>query len=162
MGRRPRVERTPEEKWQIVQEGLRTGTSQRRAGGMALHRHYYIDGKTKRRQERRQRLGGEALLRAKPTKDQRIRQLERTLGRKSLEIGNPKKTSWGSELRCGSFPGARDGDARLHSHVGSGNSGHQPVESLLPEAATRQPCRSAVRPADRHGVRENLPMDIAA
>jgi len=25
MGRRPRVERTPEEKWEIVQEGIKSG-----------------------------------------------------------------------------------------------------------------------------------------
>ena len=49
MGRRPRVDRSPEEKWQIVQEGISAAA-----------------GETE--------------------KDQRTRQLERTLGRKSLEI----------------------------------------------------------------------------
>ena len=40
----------------------------------------------KRNRELRQRLGGEALPRRETEKDHRIRQLERTLGRKSLEI----------------------------------------------------------------------------
>jgi hypothetical protein len=40
----------------------------------------------KPRVEQRQRLGGEALPPRRPRKDHRIRQLERTLGRKSLEI----------------------------------------------------------------------------
>lgn len=33
---------------------------------MAIHRHCYIDGRTKRSWEQRQRLGGNALPRAKP------------------------------------------------------------------------------------------------
>jgi hypothetical protein len=45
MGRRPRVDRTPEEKWQIVQEGIKSGNV-----------------------SERQRLGGEALPRPKPRK----------------------------------------------------------------------------------------------
>jgi hypothetical protein len=49
------------------------------------------------------------------------------------------KTLWGSELWCGSLPGAGDGDAGLHGHAGGGNVGHQPVESVLPEMAARQP-----------------------
>jgi hypothetical protein len=52
-GRKPRVDRTPEEKRQIVQEGM---------------------------------LGGKSAAGAESEKDRRIRQPERTLGRKSLEI----------------------------------------------------------------------------
>jgi len=53
MGRKPRVDRTPEEKRQIVQAGM---------------------------------LGGKSAAGAESEKDRRIRQPERTLGRKSLEI----------------------------------------------------------------------------
>jgi len=53
MGRKPRVDRTPEEKRQIVQEGM---------------------------------VGGKSAAGAESEKDRRIRQPERTLGRKSLEI----------------------------------------------------------------------------
>ncbi|HWH56169.1 MAG TPA: hypothetical protein VN682_00995 [Terriglobales bacterium] len=40
----------------------------------------------KQKKERRQRLGGEALPPPKPRKTAASKQLERTLGRKSLEI----------------------------------------------------------------------------
>jgi hypothetical protein len=40
----------------------------------------------KRNKERRQRLGGKSAAAAETEKDRRIRQLERTLGRKALEI----------------------------------------------------------------------------
>ena len=33
MGRKPRVDRSPEEKWQIVQEGLKSGNVSESAGG---------------------------------------------------------------------------------------------------------------------------------
>jgi hypothetical protein len=35
MGRKPRVDRSPEEKWQIVQEGMKAGMSRKRVGVMA-------------------------------------------------------------------------------------------------------------------------------
>jgi hypothetical protein len=65
MGRKPRVGRSPEEKWQIVQEGIKSGKSQRRVITGSL-RFCSISGRMKRNRERRQRLGGEALPRRKP------------------------------------------------------------------------------------------------
>ena len=65
MGRKPRVDRSPEEKWQIVQEGIKSGNVSETCR-LALHYRRYIDGRTRRRRERRQRLGGKALRRAKP------------------------------------------------------------------------------------------------
>src|SRR5207253_813517 len=53
----------------------------------------------------------------------------------------------------GSFPGARDVDAGLRSHAGSGDAGDQPVESVLPEEAARQPCRPNLRRTDRDRMR---------
>ena len=53
---------------------------------MALRRHCYIDGGMKRRQGAKAALGGKSAAAGETEKDQRIRQLERTLGRKSLEI----------------------------------------------------------------------------
>ena len=67
MGRKPRVDRTPEEKWQIVQEGIKSGNVSETC---RRHRHCSescsIDGRMKRSREQRQRLGGEALPRPKP------------------------------------------------------------------------------------------------
>ena len=66
MGRKPRVDRSPEEKWQIVQEGIKSGNVSetcRRHGSLRI---CSIAGRMKRNRERRQRLGGEALPRRKP------------------------------------------------------------------------------------------------
>ena len=75
MSRKPRVDRSPEEKWQILQEGLKSGNISEtcRRHGIAANLFY--------------RWKDEAEQGAAETeKDRRIRQLERTLGRKSLEI----------------------------------------------------------------------------
>jgi hypothetical protein len=67
MGRKPRVDRSPEEKWQIVQEGIKTEnvseTCRRVTGSLRI---CSIAGRMKRNRERRQSLGGKALPRRKP------------------------------------------------------------------------------------------------
>ena len=67
MGRKPRVDRTPEEKWQIVQEGIKSGNVSEtcRRHGIAP-RICSIAGEMKPSKERRQRLGGKALPAPKP------------------------------------------------------------------------------------------------
>ena len=66
MGRRPRVDRPPEEKWQIEQEGIKSGNVSGTCRRHGISPSLLIDGGSKRRREQRQRLGGKALLRAKP------------------------------------------------------------------------------------------------
>ena len=61
MGRRPRIDRIPEEKRQIVQEGIKGGMEGRSGGGSK--------GSAK----------GESAATGETENDQRIRQLERTL-----------------------------------------------------------------------------------
>jgi len=68
MGRKPRVDQSPEEKWQIVQKASRVGTSRRRVGVTESLRICSIAGRMKRNREQRQRLGGEALPPRKPRK----------------------------------------------------------------------------------------------
>ncbi len=43
MGRKPRVDRSPEEKWQIVQEGIKSGnvSEKCRRHGIAMHTNDY-------------------------------------------------------------------------------------------------------------------------
>jgi transposase-like protein len=81
-------------------------------------------------------LGGKSAAAAETEKDQRIRQLERTLGRKSLEIEILKKRRGG--VSCGevSLPGAGVGEARPHGHAGGHDLAHQPVQPVLPKEAT--------------------------
>ena len=61
MGRKPRVDRTPEEKWQIVQEGLKSGNVSETCRRHGIAQTLYYRWKMKRNREQRQRLGGKAL-----------------------------------------------------------------------------------------------------
>ena len=65
MGRRPRVDRTPEEKWQIVQEGIKSGNVSEtcRRHGISPSLLYRWRDEAEAGAER---LGGKALPRAKP------------------------------------------------------------------------------------------------
>ena len=137
MGRKPRVDRSPEEKWQIVQEGIKSGNVSETCRRHGVAPNLFYRWKDEAEQGAKAALGGRSAAAAETEKDHRIRQLERTLGRKSLEIEILKNVV-GSELWCGSLPGTRDDDAGLHGHAGGGDVGHQPVESVLPEAAARQ------------------------
>ena len=86
MGRKPRVDLTPEEKWQMVQEGKKSGnvseTCRRHGSAQTLYYRWEDEAE----QGAKAALGGKSAAAAESEKDRRIRQLERTLGRKSLEI----------------------------------------------------------------------------
>ena len=83
MGRKARVDRSPEEKWQIVQERMKSGNLSEtcRRHGVALNLFYRW--KDEAEQGAKAALGGRSAAAAKTEKDHRIRQLERTLGRKA-------------------------------------------------------------------------------
>ena len=86
MGRKPQVDRTPEEKWQIIQEGIKSGNVSEtcRRHGIAPNR--LCRWKDEAEAGAKAALGGRSAAAAETEKDHRIRQLHRTLGRKSLEI----------------------------------------------------------------------------
>jgi len=86
MGRKPRVDRTPEEKWQIVQEGMKNGNLSETCRRYQIAPNLYYRWKDEAEQGAKAALGGKSAAAAESEKDRRIRQLERTLGRKSLEI----------------------------------------------------------------------------
>jgi len=90
MGRRPRVDRSPEEKWQIVQEGIKSGnvseTCRRHGISPSLLYRWRDEAEAGAKAGAKAALGGKSAAAGETEKDQRIRQLERTLGRKSLEI----------------------------------------------------------------------------
>jgi len=85
MGRRPRVDRTPEEKWQIVQEALKNGNVSETCRRHGISPSLLYRWRDEAEAGAKAALGGKSAA-AETEKDQRIRQLERTLGRKSLEI----------------------------------------------------------------------------
>jgi len=86
MGRKPRVDRSPEEKWQIVQEGMKSGNISETCRRHEIAPNLYYRWKDEAEQGAKAGLGGKSAAAAETEKDRRIRQLERTLGRKSLEI----------------------------------------------------------------------------
>jgi transposase-like protein len=137
MSGKPRVDRTPEEKWQIVQEGMKSGNVSEtcRRHGIAPTRFYRW--KEEAEQGAKAALGGRSAAAAETEKDRRIRQLERTLGRKSLETKILKNVV-GSELRRGTLPGARNGERGLRGDVGCSDARDQPVQLVLPKQSTRQ------------------------
>jgi len=86
MGRRPRVHRTPEEKWPIVQEGIRSGNVSETCRRHGISPSLLYRWRDEAEEGAKAALGGRSADAAETEKDRRIRQLERTLGRKSLEI----------------------------------------------------------------------------
>ena len=86
MGRKPRVQRTPEEKWEIVQEGIKCGNVSETCRRYSIAPNLFYRWKDEAEQGAKAALGGRSAAAADTEKDRRIRQLERTLGRKSLEI----------------------------------------------------------------------------
>jgi transposase len=86
MGRKPRVDRTPEEKWQIVQEGIKSGNVSETCRRHGVVPNLFYRWKDEAEQGAKAALGGRSAAAAETEKDHRIRQLERTLGRKALEI----------------------------------------------------------------------------
>jgi transposase len=86
MGRRPRVDRSPEEKWQVVQEGIKSGNVSETCRRYEISPTLFYRWKDEAEQGATAALGGRSAAAAETEKDRRIRQLERTLGRKSLEI----------------------------------------------------------------------------
>jgi transposase-like protein len=99
MGRKPRVDRSPEEKWQIVQEGMKSGNVSETCRRYQIARNLFYRWKDEAEQGAKAALGGRSAAAAETEKDRRIRQLERTLGRKSLEIEILKNVVGG--VSCG-------------------------------------------------------------
>jgi len=86
MGRKERVQRTAEEKWEIVQEGIKSGNVSETCRRYSIAPNLFYRWKDEAEQGAKAALGGRSAAAAETEKDRRIRQLERTLGRKSLEI----------------------------------------------------------------------------
>jgi hypothetical protein len=97
-GQERSVDPSPEEKWQNIQEGL----ERKRLGDVPPSR-FAANLFYRRKDEAKQSEGSawKSAATAETEKDNRIRQLERTLGRKSLEI-EILNTSLG--VSCGAVP----------------------------------------------------------
>src|SRR6266852_3191133 len=124
MGRKARVDRSPEEKWQIVQEGIKSGNVSETCRRHGIAPNLFYRWKDEAEQGAKAALGGRSAAAAETEKDHRIRQLERTLG----------------------------GDGFLHVPSRRGNVGHHTIVSVLQESATRGPSGPALRRTDRCGL----------
>jgi transposase-like protein len=88
MSRKPRVDRSPEEKWQIIQEGIKSGNVSETCRRHSIAPNLFYRWKDEAEQGAKAALGGRSAAAVETEKDHRIRQLERTLGRKSeIEAG---------------------------------------------------------------------------
>lgn len=87
MSRKQQVKRSAEEKWEIVQEGLKSGNVAETCRRYGIAPNLYYRWKDEAEQGAKAALGGRSAA-ERPDAEQvkRIRQLERTLGRKQLEI----------------------------------------------------------------------------
>jgi transposase-like protein len=86
MGRKLRVDRSPEEKWQVAQEGIKGGNVSETCRRHGIAPNFYYRWKDEAEQGAKAALGGRGAAAAETEKDHRIRQLERTLARKTLSV----------------------------------------------------------------------------
>jgi transposase-like protein len=86
MARRARVDRSPEQKLEIVLEGMKSGNISETCRRYQIAANLYYRWKDEALQGATAALGGRSAAAAENEKDRRIRQLERSLGRKALEI----------------------------------------------------------------------------
>ncbi len=86
MGRRARADRSPEQKLEIVLEGMKSGNISETCRRYQIAANLYYRWKDEALQGATSALGGRSAAAVENEKDRRIRQLERSLGRKALEI----------------------------------------------------------------------------
>ncbi len=86
MTRKARVQRSVEEKWEIVWEGLRSGNIAETCRRYGIAPNLYYCWKDEAELGARTALGGKRAAATETERERRIRQLERSLGRKTLEV----------------------------------------------------------------------------
>jgi transposase len=87
MGRKAQVKRTPEEKWEILQEGLRSGNISETCRKHGIAANLWYRWKDEAEQGAKTALGGRSAAGGVDEEQaKRVKQLERMLGRKQLEI----------------------------------------------------------------------------
>ena len=87
MGRRPKVQKTPQDKWQIVLDGLKSGNIAETCRRYEIAPTLYYRWKDEVEQAAVAALGGRsAAARPDAEQEKRVKQLERALGRSQLQI----------------------------------------------------------------------------
>ena len=96
MSRKPRVDRSPEEKWRIVQEGIKRGNVSETCRRRGISPNLYYRWKYEAEQGAIAALGRRSAAMAETEKDHRIRRMERTLERNALQVEILRKVAGGS------------------------------------------------------------------
>jgi transposase-like protein len=87
MGRREQVKRSPDEKWEILQEGLKSGNIAETCRKHGVAPNLWYRWKDDAEQGAKAALGGRSAAGGEDAEQaKRLKQLERALGRKQLEI----------------------------------------------------------------------------
>jgi transposase len=87
MGRKAQVKRSAEEKWEILQEGLRSGNISETCRKHGIAANLWYRWKDEAEQGAKAALGGRSAAGGVDEEQvKRVKQLERALGRKQLEI----------------------------------------------------------------------------
>src|SRR5437667_10976256 len=73
MGRKPRVDRSPEEKWQVVQVGIKSGNVSETCRRHGIAPNLFYRWKDEAEQGAKAALGGRSAAAAETEKDHRIR-----------------------------------------------------------------------------------------
>jgi transposase-like protein len=87
MGRKPRLDRTPKEKRQVVQEGLMSGYVSETCRRYEISPTLFYRWRDEAKQGAKAALGGSIAVAAESEEDPRIRQLERALARERVACG---------------------------------------------------------------------------
>ena len=140
MGRKPRVDRTPEEKWQIVQEGIKSGNVSETCRRHGIAPNLFYRWKDEAEQERRQRLGGEALPPRKLREGPSYSAVGTHAGTEVSRDRNPKKRRGG--VSCGAV------HSQAREMVTQGYTATL-VAATLAISRSSRPTRSAREAAER-------------
>jgi hypothetical protein len=119
MSRKPRVQRTPEEKWQIESEERQHCRDLPQVRDCP---NLYYRWKDEVEAGAKAALGGEAQPRPDAEQEKRIKQLERALGRSHLQDRDPKKRT--GRVSCGQAHSSARELVAEGSEAGGGDAGH--------------------------------------
>src|SRR5580704_12426159 len=115
MGRKPRVDQSPEEKWQVAQEGIKSGNVSETYRRHGIAPNLFYRWKMKRNKERRPRLG-EKRGRGGNRKGPSHPAVGTHAGAEGAGDRNPKKRRWGVSRGA------------VHSHAREMVSSHEAAE----------------------------------
>jgi transposase-like protein len=143
MSKKSRVQRTPEEKWQIVLEVLKSRNVAETCRKYEIASNLYYRWKDEVRSGSQGCAWGEKRSGAARC---RAGEADQATGAGAGPVASADrdltKTCWASELRASAFVGTGIGGPGERSEAGGGDPRDQPVQPLLSATTARPPCGS--------------------